>query len=199
MSKLLAHLKPLASDYKDGRFEGTQEEFNRKIAESTAVYVGNLSFFTTEEQIHEVFSKVGTVKQVVVGLDRQKLTPCGFCFVIYHNREDAEDCVKYLNGLVVDGRLIRVDIDWGGGYEHRQYGRGRSGGQVRDEFREDYDPDRGGWGCMVQKNLLSMAGRARARPRGPGEGEEEYGDVKRRRREYDWAPDPRSKGRDDSD
>ncbi len=45
------------------------------------MYVGNLSFYTTEEQIHELFSKAGEVKRIIMGLDRFKKTPCGFCFV----------------------------------------------------------------------------------------------------------------------
>jgi len=50
---------------------------------STTLYVGNLSFHTSEEQIYEVFGKVGEVKRVVMGLDRIRKTPCGFCFVEY--------------------------------------------------------------------------------------------------------------------
>lgn len=42
----------------------------------------------------QVFSKVGDVKRIVMGLDKHTLTPCGFCFVVYYTREDAEDCVK---------------------------------------------------------------------------------------------------------
>lgn len=42
----------------------------------------------------QVFSKVGDVKRIVMGLDKHKLTPCGFCFVVYYTREDTEDCVK---------------------------------------------------------------------------------------------------------
>jgi nuclear cap-binding protein subunit 2 len=41
-----------------------------------------------------VFSKVGDVKRIVMGLDKQQLTPCGFCFVVYYTRADTEDCVK---------------------------------------------------------------------------------------------------------
>jgi nuclear cap-binding protein subunit 2 len=77
----------------------------------------------------QVFSKVGDVKRIVMGLDKQKHTPCGFCFVVYYTREDTEDCVKYVNGTMLDDRPIRVDFDWGF-VEGRQYGRGRSGGQV---------------------------------------------------------------------
>jgi nuclear cap-binding protein subunit 2 len=48
---------------------------------STTLYVGNLSFYTTEEQIYELFSKAGDIKRIIMGLDRNQKTPCGFCFV----------------------------------------------------------------------------------------------------------------------
>ena len=64
-----------------------------------------------------------------MGLDSMKRTPCGFCFVSYFTRKDAEAAVKYINGSMMDGRSIRVDHDWGF-VEGRQFGRGRSGGQV---------------------------------------------------------------------
>ncbi|XP_035823953.1 nuclear cap-binding protein subunit 2-like isoform X2 [Zea mays] len=70
----------------------------------------------------------------------------------YYSREDAEDAVKYISGTMLDDRPIRVDFDWGF-EEGRQWGRGRSGGQVRDEYRTDYDPGRGGYGKMVQREL----------------------------------------------
>lgn len=70
----------------------------------------------------------------------------------FYSREDAEDAVKYISGTMLDDRPIRVDFDWGF-EEGRQWGRGRSGGQVRDEYRTDYDPGRGGYGKMVQKEL----------------------------------------------
>jgi nuclear cap-binding protein subunit 2 len=47
---------------------------------SATLYVGNLSFYTTEEQIYELFSKCGDIKRIIMGLDRNKKTPCGFCF-----------------------------------------------------------------------------------------------------------------------
>lgn len=65
-----------------------------------------------------------------MGLDRNTKTPCGFCFVIYHTRADALAAVRYLNGTKLDNRQLRVDIDYGF-EEGRQFGRGRSGGQVR--------------------------------------------------------------------
>eukprot|EP00771_Trimastix_marina_P001876 gnl/Trimastix_PCT/2983.p1 GENE.gnl/Trimastix_PCT/2983~~gnl/Trimastix_PCT/2983.p1 ORF type:complete len:202 (+),score=22.11 gnl/Trimastix_PCT/2983:61-606(+) len=135
----------ISTPYKDYHFQGSREEFEKKIRSSTTLYVGNLSFYTTEEQIYSLFSMCGEVKRIVMGLDRFKKTPCGFCFVEYYNRKDAEDCIRYINGTRLDDRPIRVDIDYGF-TEQRQFGRGKSGGQVRDEMRKDYDAGRGGFG-----------------------------------------------------
>ena len=74
--------------------------------------------------------QVGHIDRVIMGLDRLKKTPCGFCFVEYYTRAEAERCVKYMTATVLDERIIRVDHDWGF-VEGRQWGRGKSGGQVR--------------------------------------------------------------------
>ncbi|XP_044526840.1 nuclear cap-binding protein subunit 2-like isoform X2 [Gracilinanus agilis] len=61
----------------------------------------------------------------------------------------AENAMRYINGTRLDDRIIRTD--WDAGFkEGRQYGRGRSGGQVRDEYRKDYDAGRGGYGKMCK-------------------------------------------------
>jgi len=97
-----------------------------------------------------------------MGLDRFQKTPCGFCFVEYYTHQDALDCMKYIGGTKLDERIIRTDLDEGYS-EGRQYGyvqscselvaviltqfrRGKSGGQVRDEYRDEFDPGRGGYG-----------------------------------------------------
>ena len=52
----------------------------------------------------------------------------------------------------LDDRIVRTD--WDAGFvEGRQYGRGKSGGQVRDEYRTDYDAGRGGYGQIVRQKL----------------------------------------------
>ena len=64
-----------------------------------------------------------------MGLDKYKKTPCGFCFVEYYTRADAENCLRYINGTRLDDRIVRTD--WDAGFiEGRQYGRGKTGGQV---------------------------------------------------------------------
>jgi nuclear cap-binding protein subunit 2 len=81
-----------------------------------------------------------------MGLDKTTKTPCkslfsnilfslvffylgGFCFVEYYTRQDAEHAMRYINQTRLDDRIIRTD--WDAGFiDGRQYGRGRSGGQV---------------------------------------------------------------------
>ena len=112
MARLFLDQEPL-TQYKDRKFQGSLEDYLECLRTSTTLYIGNVSFYTTEEQIWEIFSKVGVVRTIIMGLDKNLLTPCGFCFVEYHNRNDAERAVKYLNGTKLDDREIRIDFDWG--------------------------------------------------------------------------------------
>ena len=64
-----------------------------------------------------------------MGLDRIKKTPCGFAFVEYFDRQSAILSKRIYDGARLDERYIRVDIDVGF-KEGRQFGRGKSGGQV---------------------------------------------------------------------
>ncbi|OXB37893.1 hypothetical protein LQV05_001460 [Cryptococcus neoformans] len=139
------------SSYRDSRSEIDRETERRLLAHSSTLYIGNLSFYTTETQMYQLFSTCakpeigGGIKRIIMGLDRNTKTPCGFAFVEYFLHEEAVDCMRYISGTKLDERVIRCDLD--PGYkEGRQFGRGRSGGQVRDEFRQEYDSGRGGWG-----------------------------------------------------
>ncbi|WAR28591.1 NCBP2-like protein [Mya arenaria] len=140
------------SAYRDQHFKGSRSEQERQLLESSTLYVGNLSFYTTEEQIHELFGRCGDIKRIVMGLDKVRKTPCGFCFMEYYTRADAEMALRYVNGTRLDDRIVRTD--WDVGFkEGRQYGRGKSGGQVRDEYRSDYDEGRGGYGKIVATKI----------------------------------------------
>lgn len=57
--------------------------------------------------------RCGDVKRVIMGLDRFKKTPCGFCFVEYYERLDAEHSMAWVNGTKLDDRIIRTDWDAG--------------------------------------------------------------------------------------
>lgn len=74
--------------------------------------------------------RCGEIKRIIMGLDRYQKTPCGFCFVEYQTHKQASDCMRFINGTKLDERVVRTDLD-PGFKEGRQYGRGRSGGQVR--------------------------------------------------------------------
>merc|ERR1711881_231354 len=74
------------SSYRDQHFKGSRNDQERLLRTSTTMYVGNLSFFTTEEQLYKLFGKCGDVKRIIMGLDKFKRTPCGFCFVEYYTR-----------------------------------------------------------------------------------------------------------------
>jgi len=143
------------SNYKDSQSRLDRQRQADHLTKSTTLYVGNLSFYTTEEQIYELFSKCassedgGGVKRIIMGLDRNTKTPCGFCFVEYYTHAEALACLRYVSGTKLDERIVRCDLDLGYS-EGRQFGRGKSGGQVRDEHRQDYDAGRGGWGAQVQ-------------------------------------------------
>ena len=58
------------------KIKGNEGEQDRRLLTSATLYVGNLSFFTTEEQIHELFSRAGDVKRIIMGLDKTTKTPC---------------------------------------------------------------------------------------------------------------------------
>ena len=100
------------------------------------VYIGNMSRFTSEEQIHELFLKCGAIDKIIMGLDRNKLTPCGFCFVIYKEEEGSLNAMKYLKGTSLDSQVLEIDLD-PGFREGRQFGRGVHGGQAIHESRAD--------------------------------------------------------------
>mmetsp|Transcript_41636 Transcript_41636/g.74664 ORF Transcript_41636/g.74664 Transcript_41636/m.74664 type:complete len:235 (-) Transcript_41636:86-790(-) len=157
MAYLYRELAPQVH-YVDKKSGFTPEKWAKAIGTTKTVYVGNLAFFTREEQIYELFSKCGDVKRVVMGLNRHQKVPCGFCFVEYFKHEEAELAVNLLNKISFDDRIIRVDLD--AGYtQGREYGRGETGGQWRDDFREDFDSARGGKGGGLLKRIEGMPNR----------------------------------------
>ena len=72
------------------------------------IYVGNLPFSATEEQIRELFSKHGTVQSVSLVNDRETGRPRGFGFVEISD-EGLEPAIKALNGYEMDGRALKVN------------------------------------------------------------------------------------------
>jgi nuclear cap-binding protein subunit 2 len=101
--------------------------------------------------VRDHFEQLGPVKEVIMGLDRHKKTPCGFCFVEYYDRRIALQAVSLLTGSKLDGNIIRVELD-AGFQPGREYGRGVHGGQVRDDRRERKRPRVGGLYSQMNNN-----------------------------------------------
>ena len=120
------------NDYYDKRSKLTKEEYLKKIDESTTIYVGSLTPSCSDSFLLELFSYVGPVKKLVMGVNKRNFYPCGFCFVEFYNRKDAEKAVGLLNDTLIGDKRIKIDFDLGY-YEGREYGRGKRGGQVEDE------------------------------------------------------------------
>jgi RNA recognition motif-containing protein len=76
---------------------------------NTRLYVGNLSFDTTEDRIQQAFADIGEVTEVKLMLDRETGRSRGFAFVTMATADDAQKALAQLNGQTLDGRALRVD------------------------------------------------------------------------------------------
>jgi cold-inducible RNA-binding protein len=74
------------------------------------LYVGNLSYDTTEDGLRAKFSEAGTVVSVEVIKDRDTGRTKGFAFITMSNQEEAENAIKMYNGKTLDNREIKVNI-----------------------------------------------------------------------------------------
>jgi len=74
------------------------------------LFIGGLSFSTSNERLREVFAEAGTVESASVVTDRETGRSRGFGFVEMATTAEADAAVKKLNGQEVDGRAIRVEL-----------------------------------------------------------------------------------------
>jgi len=95
------------------------------------IYVGNLPFSATEDEIKEVFGQHGTVHSVALFMDRETGRPRGFGFIEVDDN-DLATMIQNLDGKEMGGRALRVneaqDKPRGGGGGGGGYGGGRGGG-----------------------------------------------------------------------
>src|ERR1700710_2026660 len=103
----------------------------------TNLFVGNLSFKTTQDELLAAFSQFGNVERVNIVTDRETGQPRGFAFVEMTERRDAETAISQLNGADLNGRTMNVNEarpkpTSGGGYgASKRSDRGGSGGRER--------------------------------------------------------------------
>ena len=108
----------------------------------TKLYVGNLPFNTTENELQEIFSQAGAVQEVTLMQDRFTGKSRGFAFVTMSSDEEAQNAISKFNGHTMDGRPMTVNEARpreqrppGGGGGGGRYGGGGYGGGRRDGGR----------------------------------------------------------------
>ncbi len=77
---------------------------------STKLFVGNLSFKTTENDLQDAFAAFGGVVEANIMMDRMTGRPRGFAFVTMASQEEAEKAIEGLHGKEIDGRALTVNI-----------------------------------------------------------------------------------------
>lgn len=113
----------------------------------TNIFVGNLSFHTTQADLTAAFSQYGSVERVNIVTDRDSGQSRGFAFVEMTDRNEAETAISHLNGAQLDGRTLNVNEarpkpqgggGFGGGgnkFGNRGGGGGNGGGRGYDRNR----------------------------------------------------------------
>jgi len=106
---------------------------------STKLFVGNLSFNTTENDLQDAFAAHGTVTEANLMMDRATGRPRGFAFITMSSPEEAQKAIQALNGANLDGRDLTVNEarpreertggGGGGGFRGARDGGNRSAGR----------------------------------------------------------------------
>ncbi|HZB44624.1 MAG TPA: RNA-binding protein [Pyrinomonadaceae bacterium] len=105
---------------------------------SMKLYVGNLSFNTSGEDLQELFAQVGTVESATVVEDRETGRSRGFGFVEMSSKEEGQAAIQQFNGKEVGGRALNVNEakprEERGGGNRGGFGGGRNGGGGRSRY-----------------------------------------------------------------
>lgn len=120
---------------------------------SSKLYVGNMSFKTTEDELRDAFAQFGDVTDVFVAMDKMTGRPRGFAFVTMDTPENAAKAAEAMNGEEFGGRALTVnearpkeDRPRGGGFGGGGGGRGFGGGGGRGFGGGDRRGGGGGYG-----------------------------------------------------
>ena len=109
---------------------------------SNKLFVGNLSFQTTENDLQDAFAAHGTVVEANLMMDRMTGRPRGFGFVTMSSADEAQKAIDGLNGKELGGRALTVNVarpreersGGGGGGGRGGYGGGGGGGGGRRDY-----------------------------------------------------------------
>jgi cold-inducible RNA-binding protein len=81
----------------------------RNVIQMTNIFVGNLSFQTTQDELQAAFAAYGNVERVSIVTDRDSGQPRGFAFVEMTDKSAAENAISQLNGAEMNGRALNVN------------------------------------------------------------------------------------------
>ena len=117
-----------SDDFRPDRREQSQETSSYKDNHhmNNKLFVGNLSFNTTENELQDLFAQHGTVTEANLITDRETGRARGFGFVTMGSPEDAQKAIDALNGTQLDGRALTINV--AKPREERGGSGGRSGG-----------------------------------------------------------------------
>jgi RNA recognition motif-containing protein len=107
---------------------------------NSKLYVGNLSFNTTEAELRTAFSAFGTLTDVFVATDRETGRPRGFAFVTFSTADESKVALEKMNGVELDGRALTVneakpkESMSGGGGGGRNFGPNRKPFSERNRY-----------------------------------------------------------------
>ena len=122
---------------------------------ASKIFVGNLDYNTTKEEVQSLFAQVGELRDVFLPVDRETGRKRGFAFVEFASDEDAAKAIEKFNGYQLGGRALRVNAaenrprgERPSGGPPRSYGNsyGGGGGSAPDEGGGDFYGSRGGAG-----------------------------------------------------
>ena len=112
----------------------TADEAYETITMNSKLYVGNMSFKTTEVDLRDAFGQFGSITDVYIANDRETGRPRGFAFVTFNNDTESKLAIEKMNGADLDGRALTVNE----AKPKESMGGSRSGGGFQERGNSRY-------------------------------------------------------------
>jgi len=84
------------------------QSYSGGVSDLKNIYVGNLSFNSTEADVRALFEEFGNIQRVNIVMDRETGRPRGFGFVEMSNEAEGQAAIEKLDGIELDGRTLRI-------------------------------------------------------------------------------------------
>ena len=123
----------------------TETKHTKSITMNSKLYVGNMSFKTSEADLRAAFGQFGSVTDVYIANDRETGRPRGFAFVTFSTDTESKLAIEKMNGADLDGRALTVNeakpkesMGGGGGGSRNSGSPNRSAGAFQDRGNSRY-------------------------------------------------------------